>query len=371
MIMWLIILAAVVIAFGSGIAYLVTRIRKFGFFHKMLKKHEKLQRLLPLGIIAALILILTIAMNLVNAVVCIIHLCVIWLLCDLCGLIVKKLRKKDPKRYIPGVCAVVLTLGWMSFGWYEAHHVNATHYTIETEKNCKPFRIVQFADSHIGAIFDGEEFEKLIGRMNDENPDIAVITGDFVDDGTSREELSSACAALGKLRTRYGVYYCYGNHDKGYNNAELRGWTADDLKAELLKNNVIILEDEAVILENGYSIIGRRDASNEKMGSGRKSMKQLTEDLSAESFTVVLDHQPNDYAAQSAAGVDLVLSGHTHGGQFFPVTELGWLIGANDMTYGYEKRGNTNFIVTSGLADWELQFKTGCISEYNVIDITH
>ena len=64
-----------------------------------------------------------------------------------------------------------------------------------------------------------------------------------------------------------------------------------------------------------------------------------------------------------------MVSGHTHGGQFFPVTYVGEWIGANDRTYGHEKRNGTDFIVTSGISCWELPFKTGTKSEYVIIDV--
>ena len=87
-------------------------------------------------------------------------------------------------------------------------------------------------------------------------------------------------------------------------------------------------------------------------------------------YQIMLDHQPGDYEAEAAAGVDLVLSGHTHGGQMIPINKVGEWIGVNDRTYGYEKRQNTEFIVTSGIADWALWFKTGTKSEYVVLNVT-
>lgn len=100
-------------------------------------------------------------------------------------------------------------------------------------------------------------------------------------------------------------------------------------------------------------------------------MEELTEDIDPDKFSIVIDHQPDDYAAQAESGVDLVLSGHTHGGQLFPLMNIENLIDITpeDRVYGREKRGNTNFIVTSGIADWAIKFKTGCISEYLMIDI--
>lgn len=78
-----------------------------------------------------------------------------------------------------------------------------------------------------------------------------------------------------------------------------------------------------------------------------------------------------DYEAQKDANVDLVLSGHTHGGQLFPLMtiENHSNIAEDDRVYGYEKRENTNFIVTSGISDWAIKFKTSCKSEYLIINI--
>ena len=74
---------------------------------------------------------------------------------------------------------------------------------------------------------------------------------------------------------------------------------------------------------------------------------------------------------QAASDVDLVVSGHTHGGQLFPLMNIENLtgLGGDDKVYGYEKRDNTNFIVTSGISDWAIKSKTGCRSEYVLIDI--
>ena len=138
---------------------------------------------------------------------------------------------------------------------------------------------------------------------------------------------------------------------------------------ELKKNNVKILEDESETVAGGFCLIGRQDRSEAERGGRRLTMQELTKDLDPDKFSVVLDHQPNDYQNQTTAEVDLVLSGHTHGGQLFPLNKVGEWIGANDKTYGLEKRNKTNFIVTSGLSDWAIKFKTGTKSEFVVIDI--
>ena len=127
-----------------------------------------------------------------------------------------------------------------------------------------------------------------------------------------------------------------------------------------------VLQDETVLLDNRFYLIGRQDRSE---GAGRASMDVLTAQLDPEKYSIVLDHQPYEYDAQAAAEVDLVLSGHTHGGQLFPFHRMGQWMGLDAMIYGMEQRGNTSFIVTSGISDWIIQFKTGCKSEYVVVDI--
>ena len=92
--------------------------------------------------------------------------------------------------------------------------------------------------------------------------------------------------------------------------------------------------------------------------------------IKKDKYIIVLDHEPNDYNNEAATSADLVLSGHTHGGQLFPVTLLVDWFNINDRTYGYEKRNGTEFIVTSGISDGQIIFKTGTKSEYVIIDIS-
>ena len=86
-------------------------------------------------------------------------------------------------------------------------------------------------------------------------------------------------------------------------------------------------------------------------------------------YIILLDHQPSDYDSEALSPADLVLSGHTHGGQLIPITYVGKWFGIVDREYGYERREGTDFIVTSGISDWELQFKTGASSEYVIITV--
>lgn len=76
----------------------------------------------------------------------------------------------------------------------------------------------------MGTTFDGKGLEKYVEEMQQTNPDVVVITGDFVDDDTSKQDMIDACHALSKLNPTYGVYFVFGNHDKGYYDPEYRGY---------------------------------------------------------------------------------------------------------------------------------------------------
>ena len=172
-----------------------------------------------------------------------------------------------------------------------------------------------------------------------------------------------ATNALGKLITKYGVYFIYGNHDKGYYNK--RSYNANDIEKELNNNNVIILEDASMEINDNIIIFGRRDRSD----LNRVAAEELTKNVDKNKYIIMLDHEPNDYDNYVKSQTDLVLSGHTHGGQLIPLGQIGLLLGANDSVYGMKSVGKITFIVNSGISDWAIKFKTGTVSEYTVIDI--
>lgn len=367
--MWILIMSILGTAFLASIIYLSNRFRKFQFVKTISKNKKWLERIVSIIPVIFIIAVVWITMNYMNAIIVLLHLVVCWLICDLLAFVIRKIRKKDFKRYYTGIVAILFTAVYLCVGWYLAHNVWRMDYTIKTEKNVGNIRIVLFSDSHVGTTFDGDGWKKYIDRMNAENPDVVLITGDYIDDDTSKEDMIKSCKAMGTLKTKYGVYYAFGNHDKGYYDASYRGYTENDLVTELKKNNVVVLQDENVLVDERFYIIGRQDRSEEQRNSSRMDMETLVKDLDQTKFSIVMDHQPYDYDGEADAKVDLVLSGHTHGGQLIPINHVGEWTGENAKSYGYEKRQETNFIVTSGISDWAIKFKTGCKSEYVVIDV--
>ncbi len=366
---WIIILVLVLGAAGAGLAYLCGRFGRFSIIKNISKGSKKRLIIFSLIPIAVIFAVICITMNFVNAVICLLHLAAFWLLSDLVFFIIKKLRKKDFKYYYAGLSAICSSVVYLTVGWFLLHCVSQTNYNLTTEKSVGRLRIAQLADSHVGTSFSGKEFGEYLSRIEKQNPDVLLITGDFVDDSTSKEDMLDACAALGNTNIKYGIYYCFGNHDKGYYNNESRGYDGNELTEQLEKNNVTVLEDESILIDDRFYIVGRKDRSEEQNGSGRLTTADLLEGLDNSKYIIVMDHQPHEFDAQAETAADLVLSGHTHGGQLIPINRVGELIGENDLAYGIEKINNTNFIVTSGISDWSIQFKTGCKSEYVMIDV--
>ena len=363
MLMWLIIFAVLLLVAGGGFVYLTAGVHRFSPVKRLGEGHKLLSWVISAFIVAA-VGVLSSLINVWSAIVIMIHLFVFWAIADLIALIAGKIAGCKQTRNISGIAAIAFTAIYLAFGWYEAHHIVRTEYGFTTEKLVEPLKIAMFADSHLGITLDGEDFAEQMEHISAEEPDLLIIAGDFVDDDSCRADMERACAALAEIQPKYGKYFSFGNHDKGYYES-MRDLTEADLRVELEKSDVTILEDESVMLSDKLLLTGRQDKSTED----RAEFSAL-EHGSAEIYQIVIDHQPNDYTAESENGADLVLSGHTHGGHLFPAGYIGLWIGANDFVYGTTRRGDTDFVVTSGISGWALPFKTGAKSEYLIINVT-
>ena len=400
MTMWIIILIVAILGIIAASWYIINRITKFRFIDyiedktiyknkprttgkgadfglppkgvKVKEKSKKswLRRLIAILLLILVLAILVICFSFVEAVVVLLHAAVIWLICELIVSIFRafNIDLAHLKVYLAGICAVVFTIIYMIIAYILGSNVYITNYEIDTNKNVEPLRIVQIADSHLGVSMTKDTFRAEVEKIKAQNPDMVLITGDYVDDDSYLDQLEACTKALSTINCKYGVYYSFGNHDKGLTGNN-RGYDTEKLVEILKSNNVKVLEDEIVNLDNEYLLIGRADASKRD----RQPISQLVSTIDPNTFnseySIVMDHQPNDYDNEAAANVDLVLSGHTHGGQFLPINNIGVIIGANDYTYGHKKIDNTDFIVTSGISSWAIRFKTGTKSEIVVIDV--
>ena len=231
------------------------------------------------------------------------------------------------------------------------------HLVIETEKwdeNVQPIRIVGISDVHLGYTINMRELTQWVELINNENPDIVIIAGDFIDNSIRPLDYFQLDALLRQINAPMGVFAALGNHEY-----------ITGIKASLAffeRSNITVLRDSVAIFEN-LQIIGRDDYSLRN----RKTIEQLTENLDFSKFTILLDHQPFHLDDAVRASVDFQFSGHTHRGQIFPFTLI--VEAMYELAHGYMKRRNTHFYVSSGLGIWGGKFRLGTQSEFVVIDI--
>ncbi|WP_420994403.1 metallophosphoesterase [Cupriavidus sp. 30B13] len=177
------------------------------------------------------------------------------------------------------------------------------------------FTIVQISDIHVGPTIKRPYLERIVARVNGLKPDAIAITGDLVD-GTVRE-LAHHTAPLGSLQARHGTYFVTGNHEYYAG--------ADPWIAELRRLGVRVLMNEHVVIgqdEDALVLAGVTDYTAHRFDESHRSdpTRALEGAPPAAAARVLLAHQPRTAPAASAAGFDLQLSGHTHGGQFWPWT---------------------------------------------------
>jgi hypothetical protein len=175
------------------------------------------------------------------------------------------------------------------------------------------FSIAQISDLHVGPTIKRGFVERVVARVNGLGADMIAITGDLVDG--SVPDLAAHTAPLAELVARHGVYFVTGNHE--YYSGE-RAWTA-----ELRRLGLVVLKNQHVILEHdGASLVlaGVTDFSAHHFDPAQRSdpAGALHGAAAGSGPKILLAHQPSSAAAAAAAGYDLQISGHTHGGQFWP-----------------------------------------------------
>ncbi len=168
-------------------------------------------------------------------------------------------------------------------------------------------RIVQLTDLHLGTLNQESWIRDVVERTNALNADLVLLTGDMVDG--SPQQLSAMTADLAGLKARYGVYGILGNHEY-YSDIDL--WLP-----EFARLGITMLQNEHRMLTiNGepVALIGLTDHAAERFGKPMPNLKQAMTGLPPYHLSLLMAHQPKDARKNSRQGIDLQLSGHTHGG---------------------------------------------------------
>jgi predicted MPP superfamily phosphohydrolase len=245
-------------------------------------------------------------------------------------------------------------------GNYTFNHPSVTQLNITVDKPLKnkEIKIVAASDIHLGSYINKAKLKKYVALINAQKADLVLFMGDIADRNLSplinqhmNEELSSIKAPL-------GVFAITGNHEY-YSVKRLETYQFFE------KSGIKMLIDKYVLVDNSFYIVGRDDRTN----TNRKALSEIMQGIDKSLPIILLDHQPFQLEEAEHNNIDLQLSGHTHNGQFFP----GNLVVKRifELSYGYLKKGNTHYYVSSGLGLWGPEYRIGTKSEIVVINFKY
>jgi hypothetical protein len=239
----------------------------------------------------------------------------------------------------------VLTAIIIVSGYINTFLPTVTNYSIDINKKSSidSLKIVLVSDIHAGNIVGRNKIRILVDQINKLNPDIVIIAGDLFDQSVGMVNDENILDQMQSIQSKYGTYFAFGNHDY-FDNSNKAQEIAESI-------GIKVLRDKTTLVGNAFYLTGRED-----VGMGRRT-KKVRKDL-AELFlgidrsrpVIVIDHQPKAIEESVQNGADLVLSGHTHNGQFWPLNLFVHFL--FKISRGHEKIGNTDFIVSSGFGTW-------------------
>lgn len=277
-----------------------------------------------------------------------------------------------------------MTISISTLGIYQSKSIIETNYdvTIHKESNIDDLNIVLIADMHMGYNIGVKSLTKIVDKINNMDPDMVCIAGDiFNNNYDALEDDQKMIEILKTLKTKYGVYAAYGNHD--IDEPILAGFTfshgkdknhrpmSDPRMDKFLEDaNVKLLQDEVILVDNEFYLGGRLD--REKPGRGaatRLTEKEIMAGIDKSKPVIIIDHEPTtkSFEGLSKYEADLDLGGHTHNGQFFPLNLTAKIMWDNPA--GELKIGNMTSIVTSGVGVFGPNMRLGTHSEIVNINV--
>lgn len=225
----------------------------------------------------------------------------------------------------------------------------------------KSLRIAAVSDIHLGSIIRKRSIRKLSVILAELKPDLVLLLGDIVDGEIGPVMRDDLLKYFDCPHTADGLLGITGNH-------EFIGGAAKTIPY-IESKGIRLLKDEVLVLDGGIQLVGRKDRDSERFyGGKRMTVSELMALTDKTKPVLLLDHQPFGYDEDENNGVDLVLSGHTHNGQMWPLNHITEMI--YELSYGYLKKGNTQFIVSSGYGLWGPRVRSASHSEVLLINLT-
>ena len=235
-----------------------------------------------------------------------------------------------------------------AYGFYSARKgptiINQDIYLKNLPDSFENFTIAQISDLHVGPTIKKPYVEKVVNQISNLNPDLIAITGDMVDG--SIDYLRKDLEPLSQVVASHGTYFVTGNHEY-YSGAKRWLDETDRMGFTNLvnENRLITINDQSIALAgvNDYR-------AHQIIPSHRSNPQAALKGINSEKVKILLAHQPSSIFQANEAGFDLQISGHTHGGQFWPFTYP--TKKANPYLSGLHNHNGTQIYVNSGTGYW-------------------
>ena len=250
---------------------------------------------------------------------------------------------------------ILMIDGYKNVRYPSTQHVYITIPKAAGERDS--LTIVMASDWHIGETIGKKHVQNIVNLCNEQNPDIILIGGDLIDYETRYAEKNHIEEDMQQLKAPLGVFMVLGNHEYRANRFAKLRW--------IEKAGVTLLVDSVIAPpDSSFYLIGRDDYINHR---SRASLKNLMENVDTIKPVILLDHRPNRMNETVMNKVDIALHGHTHNGQIWPYSLLMHLI--YECPYGYYRKGETQFFVSSGVGIAGPPYRIGTHSEIVVLHI--
>lgn len=260
-------------------------------------------------------------------------------------------------------CAVLTAAMIFLYGVINARLVKPVHYTVVTGNGACKSRIVLLSDVHLGMYNGVKHLQKVVDAVNAAQPDLVVIAGDLFDGAQAGAYFDQEAAAAQFCCIRAGsVVMATGNHDPATTSAAFRSF--------LQRAHIILLSDSGLELGD-LVIFGRNDAISVREPDCRRPLCKRIAGYANRHPLIVIDHNPQGIDEAVQCGADLVLCGHTHRGQMFPVNLLTkWAYGAPRFG-GHHSWGKTHAVISAGCSVFQLPVRVGTSNEVVAIDLLY
>lgn len=207
----------------------------------------------------------------------------------------------------------------------------------------KELHIALASDVHMGTLVGPRRTETLVKMINSLKPDIILFAGDLVDEDLAPVIRHDLGESLKQLSSPLGSFAITGNHEY------IGG--AEKAVRYLEEHGIKVLRDSTLLIDSSFYLAGREDREKGRFsGKERKTIEEILSGIDKSRPVLMMDHQPFRFEDVVANGVDLQLSGHTHHGQLWPFNYITKAI--YEVSWGYKKKGNSHFYVSSGFGGW-------------------